>query len=89
MKPILINTSLPPPPSNYYFFLGTCRWSQYYTDEKLRMFYRQTGPSFLPCQPLMHGGTCHAHGAGDLFRGLWFFSKIYLTLYSIPLLLFR
>ena len=53
------------------------------------MYYRKPHTDFIPCNALMHEGTCHAWALRDCYNSLLLFFKLYLTLYSMPLLLFK
>lgn len=79
-KPVLL------PPSYYKALL---HWSVYYTDQKLDMYFRRPGTEFLPCTHSMHPGSCHLMAAKDFKNCFSLYTRIYLVLYSIPLLVFK
>ena len=74
-------------PSSYY--KAILHWSVYYTDHKLDTYFRTKGPLFLPCSHSMHPGSCHLMAARDFKHCFSLYTRIYLVLYSIPLLVFR
>ena len=74
------------PPSYYKAIL---HWSVYYTDEKLSTYFRERGTEFLPCSHSMHPGSCHLTAADDFKNCFVLYTRIYLVLYSIPLLVFK
>ena len=54
------------------------------------MYFRRPHSQFIPCTDLMHPGlTCHQCARIDFYKGLLLYLKIYLTIYSLPLVLFR
>ena len=54
------------------------------------MYFRRPSSQFIPCSDLMHPGlTCHQCARIDFYKGFLLYLKIYLTIYSLPLVLFR
>lgn len=74
------------PPSYYRAIL---RWSLYYTDKILQVYFRDSSDHFITCQSYLHTGTCNQAAAKDFINGLQMYTKLYIVLYSIPLILFR
>lgn len=70
-------------PRNYYNAI--VRWSMCYDEEKLEVYMRRYQADFIPCNALLHQGSCHAHAWKDFVAGMWLYSKIYGALYSISL----
>lgn len=54
-----------------------------------QLYFRNPSPHFIPCSELMHQGSCHMCALNDFYNGCILYFKIYLTLYSLPLVLFR
>ena len=52
-------------------------------------FFRDPSPNFLPCNAGLHPGSCHWFALTDFSQSLLLYVKIYLSIYSLPLLLFR
>ena len=46
---------------------------------------RRYQADFIPCNALLHQGSCHSHAWKDFVAGMWLYSKIYGALYSISL----
>lgn len=74
-------------PRGYYNAL--VHWSMCYDEEKLEVYMRRPCNDFIPCNALLHQGSCRAYAWKDFVAGLWFFSKIYGALYGLSLLLFN
>ena len=56
----------------------------------LQVYFRCPSSQFIPCTDLMHPGlTCHQCARTDFYQGFLLYLKIYLTIYSLPLVLFR
>lgn len=55
----------------------------------LQIYFRRPHPHFIPCNALMHKGSCHLCALKDFYNGLLLYAKIYLTIYSMSLALFR
>ena len=53
------------------------------------MCFRQPSSTFIPCDTLLHSGPCHIFAQKNFYHCFLQYVKIYITLYSIPLLLFR
>ena len=53
------------------------------------MYCRRPHTEFIPCSAMLHHGSCHTFAIKDLFQGILLYTKIYLVLYSVPLLLLR
>lgn len=74
------------PPAYYNSII---RWGQTYTDEKIRLYFREPGSEFVPCSVLMHKGSCESSAFFGFFSHWFLYLKLYTVLYIIPLLLFR
>lgn len=55
----------------------------------MQVFFRTTYPQFLPCSAGFHEGSCHIFAIKSFFESLLFGLKIYLGIYSVPLVLFK
>ena len=55
----------------------------------VQVYFRHPHPNFIPCNALMHEGSCLECAVKDFFGTFYLFLKVYLTVYSMPLLLFR
>lgn len=74
-------------PTGYY--RSILSWSRYFTDDKLKLFFRNPSTQFLPCNAGLHSGPCHLFAIRDFFQSLVLYVKIYVSIYSLPLVLFR
>ena len=54
-----------------------------------QVYYRNPGTSFIPCNALLHQGSCLTMALKDFYTSLWIFFKLYAALYSLPLVLFK
>ncbi len=54
-----------------------------------QLFFRVPSPHFLPCSAGLHPGSCHSNALNDFVHSLFLYIKIYLSIYSLPLVLFR
>lgn len=70
------------PPSYYN---AVVRWSMYYDEEKLEMYMRRRQVDFIPCNALLHQGSCHIYAWKDFVAGMWLYSKMHGVMYSISL----
>jgi len=55
----------------------------------MQVYFRHPHPNFIPCNALMHEGSCLECAVKDFYGTFYLFLKVYLTVYSMPLLLFR
>jgi len=55
----------------------------------VQVYFRHPHPDFIPCNALMHEGSCLECAVKDFYGTFYLFLKVYLTVYSMPLLLFR
>lgn len=56
----------------------------------VQVYFRRPSSRFIPCTDLMHPGlTCHQCAKLDFYKGFILYLKIYLTIYSLPLILFK
>jgi len=55
----------------------------------MQVYFRRPHPNFIPCNALMHEGSCRECAVKDFYGTFYLFLKVYLTVYSMPLLLFR
>lgn len=55
----------------------------------LQLFFRIPSDRFLACSSGFHPGSCHTFALKDFLYSLFLYFKIYLAIYSLPLLLFR
>ena len=55
----------------------------------MQVFFRTPQPHFLPCSSGIHEGPCLTFAIKDFFLSLFLYVKIYLSIYSLPLVLFR
>lgn len=56
----------------------------------LQVYFRRPGSRLIPCTDLLHPGlSCHQCAHIDFYKGFLLYLKIYLTIYSLPLVLFR
>lgn len=53
------------------------------------MFFRSPQPHFLPCTAGIHEGSCHLFAIKDFLQSLSLYLKIYMSIYLLPLVLFR
>ncbi|XP_064397727.1 uncharacterized protein LOC135344449 isoform X2 [Halichondria panicea] len=74
-------------PRSYY--TAILSWSRYFTEDKLKLFFRVPSLHFLPCSAGLHPGSCNSYALTDFFHSLFLYIKIYLSIYSLPLVLFR
>ena len=71
------------------YYRSIIEWGQTYTEENINLYFRELGLEFVPCSVLMHKGSCAPSAFLSLFLHWLLYAKLYLVVYSIPLLLFR
>ena len=71
------------------YYRSIMKWGQMYSEESVDRYFREPGPEFVPCNVLMHEGSCGSSAFFGFFRHWLLYLKLYAVLYSVPLLLFR
>ncbi|XP_006823314.1 uncharacterized protein LOC102805559 [Saccoglossus kowalevskii] len=72
------------------YYEGVKTWTRDYTEDILVNYYRKPYGRFVSCDEFLHPGkSCLGHAFHELFASWFTFSKIYLPIHLIPLLLSR
>lgn len=72
------------------YYRSVLKWSRDYTDQKLKLLFREPGNTFLTCgEAGLHDHNCTYHAFKDFLQSLPPFAKLYLPIHMAPIIFFR
>lgn len=72
------------------YYRSVLKWSRDYSDQKLKILFREPGAHFLTCAEAgLHEQSCTYHAFKDFLQSLPPFAKLYLPIHMAPIIFFN